>query len=52
MRETFEPVLLERKALQMRKTTGNDQLQARTYNKDLTPVVGKGGWSGDIAEAP
>ncbi|KAF4633045.1 hypothetical protein G7Y89_g5082 [Cudoniella acicularis] len=37
MRETFEPVLLERKAVQMRKTTGNDQLRARTYNKDLTP---------------
>lgn len=37
MRETFEPVLLERKAVKLRKTTGNDQLQARTYNKDVTP---------------
>ncbi|MCJ1403547.1 hypothetical protein MMC11_006770 [Xylographa trunciseda] len=37
MRETFEPVLLERKAVQLRKTTGNDELRARTFNKDLTP---------------
>ncbi|MCJ1380893.1 hypothetical protein MMC17_004002 [Xylographa soralifera] len=37
MRETYEPVLLERKAVQSRKATGNDRLQARTYNKDLTP---------------
>ncbi|KAI0102475.1 putative MFS transporter [Nemania sp. FL0031] len=37
MRETFEPVLLERKTAKLRKSTGNDQLQPRTYNKDLTP---------------
>ena len=36
MRETFEPVLLERKAIHMRKTTGNNQLQARTYDENLT----------------
>lgn len=36
MRETFEPILLERKAVQIRKKTGNDQFRARTY-KDLTP---------------
>jgi MFS family permease len=38
MRETFEPVLLERKAAAMRKSTGNNQLQARTYNKHCTPA--------------
>ncbi|KZF23887.1 putative MFS transporter [Xylona heveae TC161] len=37
MRETYEPILLERKAARLRKATGNDRLQARTYNKDLTP---------------
>lgn len=36
MQETFEPILLERKAAQLRKTTGNDQLQARTYSADLS----------------
>ncbi|KAL0939898.1 uncharacterized protein CTRU02_206508 [Colletotrichum truncatum] len=35
MRETFEPVLLERKAAFLRKQTGNDQLRART-TKDIT----------------
>ncbi|KAJ6014616.1 MFS transporter [Penicillium herquei] len=34
MRETFEPVLLERKAAAMRKATGNYRLQARTFQKD------------------
>nr|A0A089FRP6.1 RecName: Full=MFS transporter prlG; AltName: Full=Pyrrolocin biosynthesis protein G [fungal sp. NRRL 50135]AIP87507.1 putative MFS transporter [fungal sp. NRRL 50135] len=38
MRETFEPVLLTRKAAELRKSTGNYRLQARTYNKDLTPA--------------
>ncbi|KAL2812647.1 major facilitator superfamily domain-containing protein [Aspergillus granulosus] len=33
---TFEPVLLERKAAAMRKSTGNGQLQARTHKKDRT----------------
>ncbi|KAF2471754.1 putative MFS transporter [Lindgomyces ingoldianus] len=37
MRETYEPVLLERKATALRKATGNTRLQARTYNKNLTP---------------
>lgn len=37
MRETYEPVLLERKAAQLRKTTGNDSLQARTHDRDSTP---------------
>ncbi|KAK3935595.1 putative MFS transporter [Diplogelasinospora grovesii] len=37
MRETYEPVLLERKAARLRKTTANDRLQARTFNKNLTP---------------
>ncbi|KAJ5888343.1 MFS transporter [Penicillium taxi] len=36
MRETFEPVLLERKAATMRKATGNHQLQARTFKEDRT----------------
>ncbi|KAJ5398469.1 MFS transporter [Penicillium sp. CMV-2018d] len=38
MRETFEPAILERKAAAMRKSTGNSQLRARTYNKDRTPA--------------
>lgn len=38
MRETFEPAILERKAAAIRKSTGNNQLQARTYNKDRTPA--------------
>ncbi|KAF4763375.1 hypothetical protein HAV15_000104 [Penicillium sp. str.  len=38
MRETFEPAMLERKAAAMRKSTGNSQLRARTYNKDRTPA--------------
>ncbi|RDL36000.1 putative MFS transporter [Venustampulla echinocandica] len=37
MRETYEPVLLERKAVQLCKVTGNGNIRARTYNKDLTP---------------
>jgi MFS family permease len=37
MRETYEPVLLERKATQLRKETGNDRLRARGYNIELTP---------------
>ncbi|GAW20122.1 hypothetical protein ANO14919_096180 [Xylariales sp. No.14919] len=37
MRETFEPILLERKAAKLRKSTGNNHLQARTYNTELTP---------------
>jgi MFS family permease len=37
MRETFEPVLLNRKAAALRKTTSNEQLRARTFNTDLTP---------------
>lgn len=36
MRETYEPVLLKRKAARLRKDTGDTTLQARTYNKDLT----------------
>ncbi|CCF33710.1 hypothetical protein CH063_05851 [Colletotrichum higginsianum] len=35
MRETFEPVLLEKKAALLRKQTGNDRLRART-NKNIT----------------
>ncbi|CAI0650527.1 unnamed protein product [Colletotrichum noveboracense] len=35
MRETFEPILLERKAAYLRKTTGNDRLRARTA-KNIT----------------
>lgn len=38
MRETFEPAILERKAAAMRKSTGNSQLRARTYNRDRTPA--------------
>ncbi|KAI0970658.1 putative MFS transporter [Xylaria arbuscula] len=37
MRETFEPVLLERKAIKLRKSTGNKNLRTRSYNDDLTP---------------
>lgn len=37
MRETCEPVLLERKAAKLRKSTNNPNLQARTFNPDLTP---------------
>lgn len=37
MRETFEPVLLERKASGLRKLTGNEKLQARTHSKEFTP---------------
>ncbi|TEA18306.1 MFS transporter prlG [Colletotrichum sidae] len=35
MRETFEPILLERKAAFLRKKTGNERLRART-KKDVT----------------
>ncbi|KAM0740601.1 hypothetical protein ACQRIT_005785 [Beauveria bassiana] len=38
MRETFEPVLLERKAASLRKATGNMFLQARTFDKNRTPA--------------
>ncbi|KGO40486.1 Major facilitator superfamily domain, general substrate transporter [Penicillium expansum] len=38
MQETFEPVLLERKAAAIRKSTSNSQLQARTNNKRRTPA--------------
>ncbi|KAI1117108.1 major facilitator superfamily domain-containing protein [Nemania sp. NC0429] len=37
LKETFEPVLLERKAARMRKSTGNMNFQARSDNKHLTP---------------
>lgn len=37
MRETYEPVLLERKAAQRRKATGNDRLRARTYKQGVSP---------------
>jgi MFS family permease len=36
MRESLEPVLLNRKAAKLRKTTGNELLRARTFNPDLT----------------
>ncbi|KAF6824859.1 fluconazole resistance protein 1 [Colletotrichum plurivorum] len=36
MRETFEPVLLKRKAAALRKTTGNDRLRARTDDENIT----------------
>lgn len=36
MRETYEPVLLEREAKRLRKATGNDRLRPRTHNKDLS----------------
>ncbi|KAJ0168957.1 putative transporter [Colletotrichum tanaceti] len=35
MRETFEPILLEKKAALLRKQTGNDRLRAKT-NKNMT----------------
>ncbi len=38
MRETFEPVLLERKAASLRKSTGNMELQARSFDKNRTPT--------------
>ncbi|KAK8147940.1 hypothetical protein G3M48_000682 [Beauveria asiatica] len=38
MRETFEPVLLERKAASMRKSTGNLEMRARTWDKNRTPT--------------
>ncbi|KAJ4421154.1 hypothetical protein N0V82_003918 [Gnomoniopsis sp. IMI 355080] len=37
MRETFEPILLERKASGLRRTTGNEKLLARTHNEEFTP---------------
>ncbi|KAJ5947159.1 MFS transporter [Penicillium verhagenii] len=37
LRETYEPTLLDRKAARLRKQTGNTELYARTFNKDLTP---------------
>ncbi|KAI1300596.1 putative MFS transporter [Xylaria venustula] len=37
MRETFEPVLLERKVIKLRKSTGNKNIRTRSYNNDLTP---------------
>ncbi|KAI0447628.1 putative MFS transporter [Xylaria telfairii] len=37
MRETFEAVLLERKAAKLRKSTTNMNLHARSDNKNLTP---------------
>jgi sugar phosphate permease len=37
MRETFEPVLLERKAAALRVKTGNEQLEARTHDRTRTP---------------
>jgi predicted MFS family arabinose efflux permease len=36
MRETFEPVLLERKAASLRVQTGNTQLRARTHDRTRT----------------
>ncbi|PVI02595.1 MFS general substrate transporter [Periconia macrospinosa] len=36
MRETFEPILLERKAAALRLKTGNQQLQARTHDSNRT----------------
>lgn len=36
IRETSEPVLLERRAAEMHKSTGNITLRARPDNKDLT----------------
>jgi sugar phosphate permease len=36
MRETFEPVLLERKAASLRVQTGNMQLRARTHDRTHT----------------
>jgi predicted MFS family arabinose efflux permease len=36
MRETFEPVLLERKAVSLRAQTGNTQLRARTHDRTRT----------------
>lgn len=38
MKETFEPVLLERKAAFLRKSTGNIELRARTFEKNRTPT--------------
>ncbi|AEO63142.1 uncharacterized protein THITE_120949 [Thermothielavioides terrestris NRRL 8126] len=37
MRETYEPVLLQCKATEMREATGNTRLRARTADKDLPP---------------
>ncbi|XWW93080.1 hypothetical protein V2A60_001008 [Cordyceps javanica] len=38
MRETFEPVLLERKAASLRKSTGNTELQTKTFDNKRTPT--------------
>ncbi|PVH67957.1 putative MFS transporter [Cadophora sp. DSE1049] len=38
MRETYAPVLLERKAARLRKTTGNGELQEKV-NRDLSPLT-------------
>ncbi|KAH7115833.1 major facilitator superfamily domain-containing protein [Dendryphion nanum] len=35
MRETYEPVLLDRKAAEQRKVTGNENLRARTFIKEM-----------------
>ena len=37
MRETYEPVLLERKAARRHKSTGNHRIRARTYREGVSP---------------